>query len=304
SDELMDYLAAGGRLADRPEVPDWVKRVFVTAHDIAPEWHVRIQAAFQRHVDNAVSKTINFPHEATVEEVAEAYRLAYREGCRGITIYRDGSRDLQVLSHEKPAEAAETQAVVVAEPARPRRERLPDERQSLTHKFTLGDQEGYITVGLYDDGRPGEVFIKVSKQGSTVSGLMDTIALLTSISLQYGVPLSTLSEKLKNTRFEPSGMTRNAQIPHATSMVDYIFRYLEQKFVTGEQPPLLPLDQLGSGGQQLSLAPSNGVHSNGTHANGYAKSVSSGVGCPECGSVLAYAEGCLTCYSCAYTKCG
>src|SRR5205807_477249 len=129
------------------------------------------------------------------EDVAEAYRLAYREGCRGITIYRDGSREFQVLSHEKaaPAETAtEPRVAVEAQPARPKRDRLPDERQSLTHKFTVGDQEGYLTIGLYDDGRPGEVFIKVSKQGSTVSGLMDTIALLTSMSLQYGVPLSSL----------------------------------------------------------------------------------------------------------------
>ncbi|HET6866481.1 MAG TPA: adenosylcobalamin-dependent ribonucleoside-diphosphate reductase, partial [Solirubrobacteraceae bacterium] len=168
SQELMDDLAAGGHLADHAEVPDWVKRVFVTAHDIAPEWHVRIQAAFQRHTDNAVSKTINFSNEATVEDVARAYRLAYEEGCLGITIYRDGSRELQVLSHtpaKTEAQAAPTVEVIpapTAEPARPRRERLPDERTSVTHKFVVGEQEGYLTVGLYEDGRPGEVFIKVS----------------------------------------------------------------------------------------------------------------------------------------------
>ncbi|MHB8577277.1 MAG: vitamin B12-dependent ribonucleotide reductase [Dehalococcoidia bacterium] len=320
SAELMEYLAAGGALAERQEVPDWAKRVFVTAHDIAPEWHVRIQAAFQRHVDNAVSKTINFGHDATSDDVASAYRLAYREGCKGITIYRDGSRALQVLSHEKKQEAEPEPAVaVVLDPARPRRERLPDERQSVTHKFTVGEQEGYITVGLYEDGRPGEVFIKVSKQGSTVSGLMDNLALLTSMALQYGVPLGGLAEKLQNSRFEPSGMTRNPAIPTATSMVDYIFRYLAQRFVTGQQAPL-PLAQqaLFPASAILDAAPpaknghtggAGGAASSGSYgANGYHKNgaapISSGVGCPECGSVLHFAEGCLMCHGCGYSKCG
>jgi len=308
SEELMDYLARGGRLADRDEVPAWVKRVFVTAHDIAPEWHVRIQAAFQRHTDNAVSKTINFPHSATVEDVAAAYWLAYREGCKGITIYRDGSRALQVLTHATEKKEDGTATVTVsAEQPRARRERLPDERQSITHKFTVGEQEGYLTVGLYEDGRPGEVFIKVSKQGSTISGLMDSIALLTSMALQYGVPLSSLAEKLKNTRFEPSGMTRNPAIPSATSLVDYIFRYMEQRFVTGQQPPL-PLQQPSlfdalPGGDHAGTNGTDGTNDLNGHTNGAAP-VLSGVGCPECGSVLHYAEGCLTCRGCGYTKCG
>ncbi|HLZ68838.1 MAG TPA: adenosylcobalamin-dependent ribonucleoside-diphosphate reductase [Dehalococcoidia bacterium] len=320
SPELMDDLAAGGHLADHAEVPDWVKRVFVTAHDIAPEWHVRIQAAFQRHTDNAVSKTINFGNEATVEDVARAYRLAYEEGCLGITIYRDGSRALQVLSHE-PAKtgtaAGEAVPAVPAEPARPRRERLPDERQSITHKFAVGEQEGFLTVGLYEDGRPGEIFIKVSKQGSTVSGLMDTIALLMSMAMQYGVPMGSLLDKLKNSRFEPYGMTRNHNIPTATSLVDYIARYLELRFITGQQAALpmagvpgvpgvqaaLPLAE-GYAGTEGATGYTNGNgNGNGHYYNGK-PTVSSGVGCPECGSVLQYAEGCLICRGCGYTKCG
>jgi len=326
STELMEELATGGHLSDRPEVPEWVKQVFVTAHDIAPEWHVRIQAAFQRHVDNAVSKTINFGNSATAADVGAAYRLAYREGCRGITIYRDGSRLLQVLSHDKkaetePAVAAEALPPVVAVDAgRPRRERLPDERHSITHKFTVGEQEGYLTVGLFEDGRPGEVFIKVSKQGSTVSGLMDTIALLTSMALQYGVPVSGLAEKLKNTRFEPYGMTRNPAVPTATSMVDYIFRYLEQRFITGQQAhmPLLHgapaalaeqvAQPLLNGFAELRAGAASGHTGSNGGTNGYAKdgvrAVSSGVGCPECGSVLHFAEGCLICHGCGYSKCG
>ncbi len=273
SEELIDALAAGGDLSGREEVPEWARRAFVTAHDVAPEWHVRMQAAFQHHVDNGISKTINFPQEATADDVAGAYRLAYSEGCRGITIYRDRSRDRQVLAHVTDVLAA---APAVSGRREPYRRRLPDERQSVTHKFRVGDQEGYVTVGLYEDGLPGEVFVKISKEGSTVSGLMDTVAMLTSYALQYGVPVETLAAKLKSTRFEPSGITGNPEIPFATSLVDYVFRWMELRF-----------GRRGEGGEVLVSAPRDGV----------------GLFCPECGSVLAYAEGCLVCRSCGYNRC-
>ena len=118
-----------------------------------------------------------------------------------------------------------------------KRERLPDERQSVTHKFCVADQEGYVTVGLYEDGRPGELFVHISKEGSTVSGLMDTMALLTSLALQYGVPLEDIARKLKNTRFEPYGRTNNKKIPEASSLPDYIFRWLEMRFGEKEEAP-------------------------------------------------------------------
>lgn len=293
SEDLMTYLAQGGRLIERAEVPDDVKRVFVTAHDIEPEWHVRIQAAFQRHVDNGVSKTVNFSHEATPADVERAYLLAYHEACKGITIYRDGSRDLQVLSHQgaQKSDMSGEMAAVAVQPLAPepgpRRERLPDERQSMTHKFTVGDQEGYLTVGLYDDGRPGEVFIKVSKQGSTVSGLMDTIAQLTSIALQYGVPLETLVEKLKGSRFEPAGMTSHPELRTATSLADYIFRYLEYKYVDGGESNHKQLPLWGDKVEMVDLVPAQ-----------------SGMGCPECGSLLHFAEGCLICRTCGFSRCG
>ncbi len=298
SDELIRFLAEGGHLAERPEVPQWVKNTFVTAHDIAPEWHVRMQAAFQEFTDNAVSKTINFPNSATVDDVRTAYELAYRTGCNGITIYRDGSRELQVLKHadksdgEKAVEAAQA---ILTQAIGPVRRKLPDERQAITHKFRVGEQEGYMTVGLFDDGTPGEVFINVNKQGSTVSGLMDTVAMLTSYSLQYGVPLSELSAKLKNTRFEPSGPTSNKQIPIATSIVDYVFRWLELKFDGANsaiQPTLIPAQEIVE-----STNPS-------VAASKHSDAVASGVGCPECGAVLYYAEGCLICHNCFYNKCG
>jgi ribonucleoside-diphosphate reductase alpha chain len=298
SDDLIRFLAEGGHLQERPEVPQWVKAAFVTAHDIAPEWHVRMQAAFQEFTDNAVSKTINFPNTATVEDVKTAYELAYRTGCNGITIYRDGSRELQVLKHadksdgEKAIEAAQA---IVTQAMGPVRRKLPDERQAITHKFRVGEQEGYMTVGLFDDGTPGEVFINVNKQGSTVSGLMDTVAMLTSYALQYGVPLSDLSAKLKNSRFEPSGTTGNKQIPISTSIVDYVFRWLELKFDGANsaiQPTLIPAEQVVE-----DTSPS-------VTASKHSDAVASGVGCPECGAVLYYAEGCLICHNCFYNKCG
>jgi len=292
SEELMDYLAAGGKLAERPEVPDWAKRLFVTALDISPEWHVRMQAAFQRHTDNAVSKTINMPREATREDVARAFWLAYREGVKGITVFREGSRPMAVLSHatadlrgpeQETAEAAREIGAGAIRP-RPYRERLPDERRSITHKFQVGDQEGYITVGLYEDGRPGEIFIKMAKEGSTVSGLMDAVALLTSVALQYGVPVEDLARKLKNTRFEPYGPTNNPRIPWATSVLDYIFRWLEMKF---------------------SRTPSEGhVHQWEPLNPAMHPAEQTGMTCPECGALLVYQEGCLVCRSCGYTKCG
>lgn len=298
SEELMRFLAEGGHLAERPEVPQWVKEVFVTAHEITPEWHVRMQAAFQEFTDNAVSKTINFPNAATVDDVRISYELAYGTGCKGITIYRDGSRELQVLKHAEKSDAqkaVEAAQAIVAQVAGPVRRRLPDERQAITHKFRVGEQEGYMTVGLFEDGTPGEVFINVSKQGSTVSGLMDTVAMLTSYALQYGVPLTELASKLKNTRFEPSGPTSNKEIPIATSIVDYVFRWLELKFggsKAAAQPTLIPADLVV---QSTNASVAAKLHSD---------AVASGVGCPECGAVLYYAEGCLVCHNCFYNKCG
>jgi ribonucleoside-diphosphate reductase alpha chain len=298
SDELIRFLAEGGHLADRAEVPQWAKDVFVTAHEITPEWHVRMQAAFQVATDNAVSKTINFPNSATVDDVRTAYELAYATGCKGITIYRDGSRELQVLKHatksdeEKAVEAAQA---LVLQKAGPVRRKLPDERAAITHKFRVGEQEGYMTVGLFSDGTPGEVFINVNKQGSTVSGLMDTVAMLTSYALQYGVPLHELASKLKNSRFEPSGPTSNRQIPIATSIVDYVFRWLELKFDAANasvQPTLMAVDEVAASTSVQAVS------------RGHGEMVASGIGCPECGEVLAYAEGCLVCRNCFYNKCG
>jgi ribonucleoside-diphosphate reductase alpha chain len=350
SDELIAHLAGGGALADRDEVPAWAKRVFVSSHDIDPEWHVKMQAAFQRHTDNAVSKTINFRHEATPEDVERAYLLAYREGCKGITVYRDGSRDQQVLSHATargpeqaesaaaeialgfaalipaatPAAHPEPQSSTEPRPAgRPYRRHLPDERASVTHKFRVGEQEGYLTVGLYDDGAPGEIFVNIAKEGSTIRGLMDAVAMLTSVALQYGVPLENLVVKFRGVHFEPAGFTNNPKIPSATSLVDYIFRWLEQRFVaqpaavasapaTMPSPRAEPEPAPRRGRIRRSLprgaaeaaAPADAtqeLHLPPPSSNGEA--MSTGMGCPDCGAILVFAEGCLVCRACGYTRC-
>jgi ribonucleoside-diphosphate reductase alpha chain len=286
SDSLMEELARGASIQGREGVPEQVQQVFVTSHDIDPEWHVRMQAAFQRHTDNAVSKTINFRSSATVADVKRAYLLAYREGCKGITIYRDGSRDLQVLSHaiargpeQAEAEAADQALGSPMADAGPYRRRLPDERPSITHKFRVGEQEGYLTVGLFDDGTPGEVFITISKEGSTIRGLMDSVAVLISLALQYGVPLEDLVRKFRGVHFEPQGFTDNPDLPQASSLVDYVFRWMEKRFLLA-----------GRGARVDTAVP--------------AEDVATGVLCPECGGSLVFAEGCLTCRACGYTKCG
>lgn len=192
--------------------------------------------------------TVNMPHDAEPDDIAEAYRQAWKMGVKALAIYRDGSKKTQPLSTsttseqgKEAAKAAEAVpvAVAAATPApaevRPFRRKLPDERQALTHKFSVGGHEGYLTVGLYPDGTPGEIFIVMSKEGSVVSGLMDSFATSISLALQYGVPLRTLVEKFMHTRFEPSGFTGNPDIPMAKSIMDYLFRYLALKFLKGDE---------------------------------------------------------------------
>ncbi|MGH9397112.1 MAG: vitamin B12-dependent ribonucleotide reductase, partial [Terriglobia bacterium] len=231
--------------------------------------HVRMMSAVQPFISGAISKTVNMPEESTVEDVSNAYIEAWRMGIKAIAIYRDGSKRSQPLntSNAKPKEqvsgvrdqvsentvgallAAPSQAREKAvgapltgghaspAPARTIRRKLPDERQAITHKFSVGGHEGYLTVGLYDDGMPGEIFITMAKEGSTVSGLMDSIATAVSLALQYGVPLRVLCDKFSHTRFEPSGWSSNKEIGYAKSLMDYIFRWIAIKFLPKEAQP-------------------------------------------------------------------
>jgi ribonucleoside-diphosphate reductase alpha chain len=211
-----------------------------------------MMAATQPFLSGAISKTINMPEESTIDDISQAYLLSWKMGLKAVAIYRDNSKRSQPLSAagQKKDEKAQVPAVAAALslPAvtgeagpvqtelfpRAAREKMPVERDSVTHKFSVGGHEGYITVGMYHDRRPGEVFIKMSKEGSTLSGIMDGLALTISLGLQYGVPLKVFVDKLLNTRFEPSGITANPNIRFVSSVLDYIARWLGGRFISSD----------------------------------------------------------------------
>jgi len=202
--------------------------------------HLKMMAAVQPFISGAISKTINMPKESTTEEIIAAYIAGWKLGLKAVAIYRDGSKRLQPVSTKKHSEAKSKAAVEAPLPARPFRRRLPDTRQSITHKFSVVGHEGYLTVGLYEDGQPGELFITMAKEGSTIGGLMDVIGTCTSLALQYGVPLITLVDKFRHARFEPAGMTSNKDIPFAKSLIDYIFCWLGCQFIPGYADKNMP----------------------------------------------------------------
>jgi len=208
--------------------------------------HIRMMGAVQPFISGAISKTVNMPEAATAQEIESVYMEGWKRGLKAIAIYRDGSKRSQPLSTGKKKDegsAADKDtieslrkqlAAAQVEATRPHRRRLPSERTAITHKFEIAGHEGYITVGLYPDGQPGEIFLKMAKEGSTISGLMDTLATSVSLALQYGVPLKDVVNKFAHVRFEPSGFTGNAEIPIAKSLVDYIFRWLGSRFLAPE----------------------------------------------------------------------
>ena len=193
--------------------------------------HLRMMAAVQPFISGAISKTVNMPNEATVEDIERAYTDGWKLGLKAVAIYRDGSKRSQPLATSIDKTTGHRVQVV----ERPLRKRLPAERTAITHKFEVGGHEGYITVGLYEDGTPGEIFLRMAKEGSTVSGLMDSFATAVSLALQYGVPLPALVDKFSHTRFDPQGFTRNPEIPIAKSVMDYIFRWLASRFLPQEE---------------------------------------------------------------------
>ncbi|MDP1663007.1 MAG: adenosylcobalamin-dependent ribonucleoside-diphosphate reductase [Phycisphaerales bacterium] len=238
---------------------------------IAPEGHIKAMAAAQPFITGAISKTINLPNNATVEDIKAAYRLSWELGLKANALYRDGCKMSQPLSTtmdaatnvgESKKESAELAAAgvdaaeqtvmqqveeVVRIVERPMRRRLPDTRASITHKFNVAGHEGYLTVGLFEDGMPGELFITMAKEGSTIGGLMDALGTSTSIALQYGVPVEGLVNKFTHQRFEPAGMTTNSDIPFAKSLVDYIFRWMGMQFITGYREMNAPKRSVATG---------------------------------------------------------
>jgi len=308
--------------------------------------HIKMMAAAQPFLSGAISKTVNVPNDATPEDIAETYVESWKLGIKAVAIYRDGSKRTQPLNtakeklKEKPAEKAGA-AIAASDPAPPPaalappkavRRRLPDERAGVTHKFSIGGHEGYLTVGLYPDThQPGEIFIRMSKEGSSISGLMDSFATAISLALQYGVPLSTLVDKFIHSRFEPSGFTGNKEIPMAKSVMDYIFRYLALRFLQKEDRHNVGL--LADQDEAYAPAPAHDVKS-GTLSNGNGSAGSNGNGggnghksdlshladtstasvtdhereiyrmqsdappCPECGAITIRSGACYKCISC------
>lgn len=285
--------------------PPW----FRTAQDIEPVWHLRMQAVWQKYVDNAVSKTINLPHSATAEDVRKVYEMAYDFGLLGVTVYRDGCRERQVLTHPTspspaspgPTPAPDSSWYVPSEfgpEKEPHRHRLPQDRESLTHSFRIGDSKGYIHVSFYPSNpfsddlheprKVAEVFAKIDKAGSSLSALLDSVCMAISLAVQYGVPLQTFIEKYRHSRFEPSGLTNNPKIRTTSSPLDYLARFLEQ--VT--EPNLSRLTPPKVYSDNLEPFPHTSVEA----------LLSSGDRC-QCGAALLYQEGCLRCSSCDYSRC-
>jgi ribonucleoside-diphosphate reductase alpha chain len=237
---IVDYIDANETIEGAPELKDEHLAVFDCAfkarkgeRSIHYLGHIRMMGATQPFISGAISKTVNVPKEASVDEIMEAYIESWRLGAKAVSIYRDGSKRTQPLNTSKDKTQAEVEKVV-ASMGQPVRRRLPDERQSITHKFDIAGHEGYITVGLFEDGQPGELFLVMAKEGSTISGFADAFAQAISYALQYGVPLQVLVDKFSHARFEPSGMTRNPDIRFAKSIVDYIFRWLATKFLSND----------------------------------------------------------------------
>ena len=240
---VVDYIDQNETIEGAPELKDEHLAVFDCAfkarkgeRSIHYLGHIRMMGATQPFISGAISKTVNVPKDATVDEIMEAYIESWRLGAKAVSIYRDGSKRTQPLNTSKDKLKTPLSDVeqVVKSMGQPVRRRLPDERHSLTHKFDIAGHEGYITVGLFEDGQPGELFLVMAKEGSTISGFADAFAQAISYALQYGVPLQVLVDKFSHARFEPSGMTRNPDIRFAKSIVDYIFRWLATKFLSND----------------------------------------------------------------------
>ncbi|MBN2326285.1 MAG: vitamin B12-dependent ribonucleotide reductase [Candidatus Omnitrophica bacterium] len=278
--------------------------------------HIRMMGAVQPFISGAISKTVNLPNESTVQEIEKAYIESWKLGLKAVAVYRDGCKRTQPLNTSQAKDAAKSGKDADAAP-KPYRRRLPDERRALTHKFSIGGHEGYITVGLYPDGQPGEIFLTMAKEGTVVSGMMDGFATAVSLTLQYGVPLRILVNKFAHTRFEPSGFTGNPEIPIAKSIMDYIFRWLASKFLSDEDKKIVGVldrgekkssNSLHTGLEESSLLPSGAGGRNQTKSTGEAgkpfafEIQADAPPCHECGTIMIRSGSCYKCMNCGATS--
>jgi ribonucleoside-diphosphate reductase alpha chain len=299
--------------------------------------HIRMMSAVQPFISGAISKTVNLPPEASIEDVQDAYMEAWKDGLKAIAIYRDGCKRTQPLSTSKndPGLAKQSAQVEAKGPPAAVRRKLPDERRSITHKFSVAGHEGYIHVGLYETGEPGEIFIRMAKEGSTISGLMDSFGTAISLAFQHGVPLKLLADKFTRTKFDPSGFTGNPEIPRASSIMDYIFRWLATKFVRDERAETeseldasgdlkrvqqvvakgatTPLSAIAPTGAKAVAAAGSTNRSKveviDATSSGFAGSAnfsfiarSDAPTCPECGSIMIPNGSCHKCVNCGTTS--
>jgi ribonucleoside-diphosphate reductase alpha chain len=295
--------------------------------------HIKMMGATQPFISGAISKTVNVPKDATVEDIEQAYLESWRLGAKAVSIYRDGSKRTQplntskaaieakgVITSESTADAVKA-AVAAALAARtPIRRKLPDERQAITHKFDISGHEGYITVGLFEDGMPGEIFLVMAKEGSTISGFADAFAQAISYALQYGVPLQVLVDKFSHVRFEPSGMTKNADVRFAKSIVDYIFRWMASKFLSpeaqyragvnnreealdsaqGREAPAVPAPKVAP--QTTAKVSPTGAIVPSTSQFAAIQNQEDAPPCTTCGSIMVRSGACYKCSNCGTTS--
>jgi len=325
-DDVLRYIDEQEMIEGAPHLKDEHLAIFDCAFPArngkrSIHWmgHIKMMAAVQPFLSGAISKTVNMPTDATPEDIQQAYVEGWKLGLKAIAVYRDGCKRSQPLSTSKeeakgttetPA-AAVAAATAPAAEGRPARRKLPDERHAITHKFSIAGHEGYITVGMYEDGKPGEIFLVMAKEGSTISGLMDAFATSISMALQYGVPLEALVEKFSHVRFEPSGFTKNSEIPYAKSITDYIFRWLASKFLSAEHQEAVGVQVSGR-----SLKPHAGpvlpVVQQADHAPADAATTVSAVAamraqsdappCHYCGSIMIRNGSCYRCANCGSTS--
>ncbi|HUI31444.1 MAG TPA: vitamin B12-dependent ribonucleotide reductase [Candidatus Acidoferrales bacterium] len=304
-DEIIKYIDANETIEGAPHLKDNHLPVFDCAfkaingtRSIHYMGHIKMMSAVQPFISGAISKTVNLPADATVEDIEQAYIEAWKLGLKAIAVYRDGSKRTQPLSTKKDegnATHAEKEAPRVS------RHRLPDERKAITHKFSISGHEGYITVGLYEDGAPGEIFITMSKEGSTISGLMDGFATAISLALQYGVPLKVLVDKFSHMRFEPSGFTNSKEVPIAKSVLDYIFRWMGLKFLPREDQPASVIMDSISGESKTDQKTQFNISLEQTEKKVF-KEQSDAPPCHECGSIMIRNGACYKCLNCGSTS--
>ncbi|HEV7585652.1 MAG TPA: vitamin B12-dependent ribonucleotide reductase [Solirubrobacteraceae bacterium] len=344
-EQIEAHLAEHGTIVGAPGLDEAHLAVFDVAvgeRAISHMGHLKMMGAVQPFISGAISKTVNLPQDATVEDIADAYIQAWRLGIKALAIYRDGSKTAQALRTDAQTQApGDIDAIVEAAVAKalaeagPKRKRMPRERQSITHKFSIGGHEGYITAGMYPDGSVGEIFLTdIGKEGSTLRGMMNSFATAISIALQYGVPLETLVQKFSYMRFEPEGITGNTEIPFAKSMPDYIMRWLASRFLDTDAQEELGIltpevrarkasqDALMSGGDTAgpsaetvqdaeasaggdAVAPTAALTDSPPVVPARLQGLDLGPACGQCGGMMQRTGSCYTCSSCGNnTGCG